>query len=128
MQRLFNLGNQLLIAERFADIVADTRLNSLNNIGLVTTTGHHHERHTRAVGLRTKPLQQFQPAHLRHFPVAQNQIELRSRQHLLCLAAVGRFLDLQAREVTAQCFLDQVADKRRIIDDQDRYFRHSEFS
>src|SRR5690606_30770655 len=124
LQGLADLGYQLFVAERLADIVTDAGLNGLNHVVAVAATGDHDEGGLLLTGLRPQPLEQLQTAEFRHFPVTENQVECHAPEHLSGLAAVYRLFDLQPGKMTAQRLLDQVADEGCIIHHQNGHICH----
>ncbi|MCY1172019.1 hypothetical protein D9M73_121450 [compost metagenome] len=118
MQRLLDLGDQLLVGERLADVTGNSGLDRLDNVLLVATAGDHHEGHCFEGVLLAAPGQQFQAGHFRHFPVAQDQVEGFLGQHGLGLSAIDRVFNPHAREIVAQALLDQVTNERRVVHDQ----------
>ncbi|MNN52356.1 hypothetical protein D3C81_1670490 [compost metagenome] len=124
MQRLLDLGDQLLVGERLADVTGNAGLDRLDDVFLVAAAGHHHEWHAFEAVLLAAPGQQFQARHLRHFPVAQHQVKCFPGQQRLSLAAVDRVFDAHARKIVAQAFLHQVTNERSIVHDQHTDLTH----
>ncbi|MNH23003.1 hypothetical protein D3C79_828810 [compost metagenome] len=114
----------MLVGERLAYKIGNTRLDRLNHVLLVATAGHHDERQGLHRLLLATPGQQLKAGHFRHFPVAQDQIEGLTAQQGLGLATVDRVFDHNTGEVVTQALLDQIANERRIIHNQHTDFTH----
>jgi len=127
VQGVLDLGQQLFVGERFADVAGNPGLDRLHHVLFVAAAGHHHERHGFELRLLTAPGQQLQAGHLGHFPVAQHQIEGFAHQDGLGLFAVHRIFNLDPGEVIAQALLHQVANKRGVIHHQYTDFTHRPF-
>ena len=114
-QGLLDLGHQLVIGEWLADVVRHPGLDRLDHVLLVAATGDHDERGSLEVFLGTAPGQQFEAGHLRHLPIAEDQVDVLPTEQLLGLAAVHGLLDMKAGEVVAQPFLHQISDEGGVI-------------
>lgn len=90
-------------------------LDRLDHVLLVAATGDHDERGSLEVFLGTAPGQQFEAGHLRHLPIAEDQVDVLPTEQLLGLAAVHGLLDMKAGEVVAQPFLHQISDEGGVI-------------
>jgi hypothetical protein len=124
VQGLLDLGHQLVVGERLADVVGDAGLDGLHHVLLVAAAGDHDERGGLEFVLPTAPGEQFEAGQLRHFPVAEDQVGRLAGEHLLGLAAVDRFVDLDAGEVVAQALLHQITDKGGVVHHQHTDFAH----
>ncbi|MNE41250.1 hypothetical protein D3C80_1353110 [compost metagenome] len=124
VQGLLDLGQQLLVGEGLADEVGNAGLDSLDHVLLVATAGDHDEGHRLEAVLLSAPGEQLQARHLRHFPVAQDQVERLAREHGLRLAAIDRVFDSHSRKGITQAFLHQVTNERRIIHNQHTDLTH----
>ena len=98
-------------------------MNRLHHVLFVTATGDHDKRDDLQSILLAAPGEQFQAGHFRHFPVAQNQVNRLTRQHLQGFAPVHGFLDLDTWKVIAQTLFHQITDKGCVV-----HYQHADFA
>ena len=116
----------LLRSERFANVAARARGQSLYHMPFTALGGDHHHRNALGIFYTRQLLDELQTIHDRHVDVAENKVDLILLQDAQRFGAVAGFKDL--RHINAgpeQGTLHDFAHDRGIVHDERAYVGHS---